>query len=105
MADAVLAMQALANPDKYSLDGTDERHIQYKVNQMLIWKVMVWLLAMHRLYKKYFLGKDNTLLMRRSCYQCIFIQLKTINNDLMEAFDKLHDDSVEQEQLINNIIL
>ncbi|MBO7475119.1 MAG: leucine-rich repeat protein [Ruminococcus sp.] len=27
LADAVIIMQSLANPDKYSLDGTDERHI------------------------------------------------------------------------------
>ena len=27
LADAVIIMQSLANPDKYGLDGTDERHI------------------------------------------------------------------------------
>jgi mannan endo-1,4-beta-mannosidase len=27
MSDAVLIMQALANPNKYGINGTDERHI------------------------------------------------------------------------------
>ena len=27
MADAVIIMQAIANPDKYGINGTDENHI------------------------------------------------------------------------------
>ena len=29
MSDAVLVMQALANPDKYGVEGTNENHITY----------------------------------------------------------------------------
>ena len=32
MADAVLIMQALANPDKYGLDGTAENHLTEQGN-------------------------------------------------------------------------
>ena len=30
MSDAVLIMQSLANPDKYGVNGSDERHITAK---------------------------------------------------------------------------